>query len=162
MVLRITSTGVSQDYVNSKPTNMNFQIVLPNATQLSCWFVELSDLTIRSKAIGVSYCKADHRGNLIADLKPSVGLTTEEVRAGAISLLPQYKNSFFYGGGTNRKTFIEVLSNAVSICNAMNKQTDQYQATVVPLRNGGNQIGFAAAECIMDMLVHEMNPIVVQ
>ncbi len=41
------------------------------------WFVELTDLTIRSKAYGDSDQMGDYKGCIVADLRPALGVDTD-------------------------------------------------------------------------------------
>jgi len=83
------------------------------------WFLNMSDLTIRCKAFGVSDCMGDYQGNIIADLKPSLGITDEDEENGSLS--KDYTFSYLNGNGARQHAFQEVIANAKSICDVMNK-----------------------------------------
>ena len=95
---------------------MTFEIILPETTP-GDWFVEMSDLTIRCKNWD-SDCMGDFKGVIIADLKPSLGITADDVESGVLSAANDY--SYINGGGGRKHAWREVLSNAQSICNAVN------------------------------------------
>lgn len=83
------------------------------------WFVEMSDLTIRCKNFDDSNCMGDYRGNIIADLKPSLGIVDWDVDHKCLDI----NNPLSYpnGGGGRQHAWNEVIANANSICNVMNK-----------------------------------------
>lgn len=82
------------------------------------WFVEMSDLTIRCKNFDNSDCMADYRGSIIADLKPSLGISSKDVENGVLS----HSNTFSYlnGNGGRQHAWREVIDNAMTICNVVN------------------------------------------
>ena len=94
------------------------ETIVPKTTQGE-WFLEMSDLTIRCKNFDASDCMADYRGNIIADLKPSLGITHDDVDNGSLS--KDYPFSYLNGFGGRQHAFEEVIANANSICNVINK-----------------------------------------
>lgn len=98
-------------------TDTNFETIIPKTTTGE-WFVEMSDLTIRCKNFNSSNCMADYRGNIIADLKPSLGITDYDVENGILS--KNNKFSYVNGEGGRKHAWKEVIANAYSICNAVN------------------------------------------
>ena len=78
------------------------------------WLLEMSDLTIRCKNFDTSNLMGDNKGNIIADLKPSLGINDEDVYDGAIL-------SYLDGKGVRQHAFREVLDNAKLICDLVNE-----------------------------------------
>lgn len=92
-------------------------IIVPKTTQGE-WFVEMSDLTIRCKNFKDSDLMADYKGNIVADLKPSLGITEFDVENGILT--EENRFSYLNGFGGRQHAWEEVLANAESICNAVN------------------------------------------
>lgn len=78
------------------------------------WFLEMSDLTIRCKNFDTSNLMGDYKGNIIADLKRSLGITDEDIDNGVML-------SYLDGKGGRQHAFQEVLNNARAICYLVNK-----------------------------------------
>jgi len=72
------------------------QLLKDNVTR-GHWFVEMSDLTIRVKNHKGSDLMGDYKGNIVADLKPALGITDDDVALGALS--PDYPFSYINGEG---------------------------------------------------------------
>lgn len=98
--------------------------LLRHKTTKGEWFVEMSDLTIRVKEWEKNNLMGDYRGCIIADLKPSLGITWEDIENGCLD--KDKFLSYLNGNGGRQHAWQEVLDNAHSICDIMNKVRDHY------------------------------------
>jgi hypothetical protein len=93
------------------------ELLKPETTE-GKWVLEMSDLTIRCKNFDNSNLMGDYKGNIIADLKPSLGITEEDVKNGSLST--DYVFSYLNDKGGRQHAFNEVIANGNSICDIMN------------------------------------------
>ena len=77
------------------------------------WALDMSSLTIRVKNFDESDLMADYRGNIICDLKPSLGIEDQDVQTGVIG---RYEE----GKGGRQHAYEEVKANAQHVCDLHN------------------------------------------
>lgn len=105
------------------------------------WFFCLDDLTIRTKSQD-SNCMGDYRGNIIADLKPSLGLTQEDIEAGSLSADSTF--SYINGNGARQHAWDEVMANAMEIVGEKNRQLPEQGVEI--RREGSKELVVPTAE----------------
>jgi len=98
------------------------ELLRPKTTK-GKWVLEMSDLTIRVKEWENNNLMGDYKGCIIADLKPSLGITEQDVENGCLKEDNYY--SYLKGTGGRQHAFEEVIANANSICDVMNNVRGQ-------------------------------------
>lgn len=80
------------------------------------------DLTIRMRLDEESNLKSDDESYIIADMKPSVGISQSDVENGVLS--KHNVNSYYNNNGSNQDAFMEAVANGYRIVELLNTSAD--------------------------------------
>lgn len=80
------------------------------------------DLTIRMQLNSESNLKSDDESYIVADMKPSVGITQSDIQSGVLS--KHNVNSYYNNNGSNQDGFMEAVANGHRIVELLNSSAE--------------------------------------